>query len=258
MKLKKWNFFRLFAFSIGMIMLFWFLLPISGGIINIGNTVGIVLTALLAGIAAFWEPFKLLISSLWKNILVRIFIILISLVLSFSIICGLILTGFMIDSATKTPPQNTTVIVLGCKVKGITPSIMLKKRLNAAYEYLQANPNSKCIVSGGKGPKEDIPEAQAMYDYLVDKGISPDRIYQENASADTEENIKFSKKIIDQNNLGNKAVIATDGFHQMRAGMIAKKDGLTPYAVSSATEWYLFPTYYVRELFGLMEQIVLK
>ena len=258
MNLRKWNPFRLLAFSIGMVMLFWFLLPISGGIINLGNTVGIVLTALLAGISAFWKPFKVLICFVWKNIFARIFIIFIVLVLSFSIISALILTGFMIHSAAKAPPQNITVIALGCKVQGKTPSIMLKKRLNAAYEYLEENPNSRCIVSGGQGPKEDIPEAQAMYDYLVDKGISPNRIYQENTSANTEENIKFSKKIIDENTLGNAVVIVTDGFHQMRAGIIAEKNGLTPYAVSSATEWYLFPTYYIRELFGLMEQIILK
>ena len=49
------------------------------------------------------------------------------------------------------PPQQTgeaTVVVLGCKVNGEEPSLMLRRRLECAMEYLAENPQADCVVSG--------------------------------------------------------------------------------------------------------------
>ena len=243
---------------IGLFLLVLFINPISFGIFNIGNLTGIIISSVIILAGLFFGTIKKVILMLWGNIFARIIIFFVSTVLIVSVLCGLVLTGFMVHYALNSPPESLNVIVLGCKVNGSTPSLMLKDRLDVAYNYLIENPESKCILSGGQGPKEAIPESEAMYNYLINKGISPERLYKESKSKNTEENIKLSAVILKENNLGTKVVIATDGFHQMRAGLLAKNEGLKAYAVSSSTKLHLFPTYYVRELYGLMEQIILK
>lgn len=55
---------------------------------------------------------------------------------------------------SKKPQENATLIVLGCKVYGEHASRSLRERLDAALIYLEENPNSQCIVSGGMGEEK--------------------------------------------------------------------------------------------------------
>lgn len=43
------------------------------------------------------------------------------------------------------------IVVLGCQVKGTKPSKALKDRLDTAKEYMQANPETIAVLSGGQG-----------------------------------------------------------------------------------------------------------
>lgn len=92
------------------------------------------------------------------------------------------------------------VVVLGAQVRKSGPSLVLRYRLDKAIEYLDENPNTICIVSGGKGPNEPFPEAQGMADYLKEHGIAEQRILEEPESKTTEENIVNSKKLISDDN----------------------------------------------------------
>lgn len=134
---------------------------------------------------------------------------------------------------------------------------MLSERLEVAFEYLEDNPDVLCIVTGGQGENEDITEAKAMKDYLVNKGIDDFRILIEDKATSTVQNLEFSKKILDENNFGYNITIVTDGFHQYRASLIAKDLGLKPNALSAKTKPYLLPTYWVREWFGIAYETVL-
>ena len=102
----------------------------------------------------------------------------------------------MIHSALHTPPQNTTAVVLGCSVKGTKPSRILEERIDAAYDYLSVNKDAVCILSGGRGPGEDITEAQCMYEVLTKRGISENRLILEERSTTTEENLKYTGEIL--------------------------------------------------------------
>ena len=57
------------------------------------------------------------------------------------------------------------VIVLGARVRGAKISNSLKQRLDRAIEYSEEYPNTVLVLSGGKGPGEEISEARAMYEY---------------------------------------------------------------------------------------------
>jgi uncharacterized SAM-binding protein YcdF (DUF218 family) len=53
------------------------------------------------------------------------------------------------------------------------------------------------IVSGGQGSDEGIPEAEAMAAYLTERGFPAARLACEDRSRTTEENLAFSKAIMD-------------------------------------------------------------
>ena len=131
---------------------------------------------------------------------------------------------------------------------------MLMERLEAAYDYLTEHEDSACVLSGGQGPGESISEAECMYRYLVAKGIDPARLYREDRSTDTKENLMFSKQVIEENGLYPVIAITTSEFHEYRAGQIAKSLDMEYGAVSGRTAIWLFPTYYVRELYAILAE----
>ena len=139
---------------------------------------------------------------------------------------------------------------------GKSPSWMLSYRIDSAYKYLEAHPDSVAVLSGGQGNKEDISEAQCMFNVLTEKGIDPDRLYLEDKSTNTFENISFSKKIIDENNLSTDVAIATSSFHLKRATIIAEKQELKPARISAYTSHFLRATYYVRDTFGVIKEFL--
>ena len=164
----------------------------------------------------------------------------------------------MIQAASREPEAGATVVVLGCRVYGERASLSMIERLDAAYEYLMENETSVCVVSGGQGDGENITEAECMYRYLTTKGIAPERIYKEEKSTDTRENLLYSKQLIDEQNLNPVIAIATSEYHEYRAGKIAESLEVEYGAVPGHTAIWLFPTYYVRELYAILAEWIFK
>ena len=230
-----------------------FACPLPMGIINAGNGAGLLLSALLTAVFVFWKQFSELISSLWEKIAGKLLICTSSVFLCFCVILAFVLSISMIKQINDPPPdENTTVVVLGCKVKDGRPSLMLKRRLDAAYGFLSEHGSVPVVVSGGQGSDELMSEAECMRIYLESKGISSDRIFMEDRSTTTKENLVFSKKIITDNRLPETITLVTDGYHQKRAEMLAEKLDIHPYNISGYTSWYIIPTYWVREWFGIV------
>lgn len=151
-----------------------------------------------------------------------------------------------------TKPENGAdyVIVLGAHVYGERMSMNLAKRVEKAEEYLRENPETQVILSGGRGKGEKISEAEAMRRYLVEKGISMDRILMDETSVNTDENIKNSKRLM--KNTDCRVVIVSNAFHIYRARGIARKQGLSKVeGLSSAIHPYTIPNSYVREVFAV-------
>ena len=68
------------------------------------------------------------------------------------------------------------IIVLGAHVDGTRMTLALLERARRALLYLEENPGTKAVLSGGKGDGENISEAEAMYCYLTGHGINGDRL----------------------------------------------------------------------------------
>lgn len=161
--------------------------------------------------------------------------------------CAVVL-GFIIGGAASSAPDGLDyIIVLGAKVNGETPSLALACRIDAAYEYLVDNPGTVALLSGGRGPGEDISEAEAMRRELCGRGISPERLILEDRSTSTEENIRFSYDKLPIG--GYKIGIVTNNFHVWRAVRVAEKlGGHRLYGISAAYPNLLIVNYTLREL----------
>ncbi|MDO5291488.1 MAG: YdcF family protein [bacterium] len=155
--------------------------------------------------------------------------------------------GIIISTSHDEPAEEVDyVIVLGAKVDGTRVMKSLARRLDTAYEYLNEHSNTKVIVSGGQGPGEDITEASAMEAYLVEKGLDSNRIIKEDASTNTDENIQFSRNIIQDDT--KSVAIVTNSFHLYRAMRIASKQGLVNVSgIAAPTDKILAVSYYTRE-----------
>ena len=145
------------------------------------------------------------------------------------------------------------IIILGAQIRGKKITNSLKRRLDKGLRYLQENPETICIVSGGKGKGEEISEAEAMFAYLKDCGVDGERICMEDKSTTTCENLIFSKQFI-QNLKKDSVGIVSNNFHIYRAMKMARLLGYKKvFALPATTNMVVFPNYMVREFFALIK-----
>lgn len=150
------------------------------------------------------------------------------------------------------------IVVLGAQVQGNVPSKSLQYRIDRAEKYLRENERTKAILSGGKGEDEGISEAQCMEAELCRKGIDSSRLVLEEKSRNTEQNIAFTMRVIEQDSKKDlktlKIGIVTNGFHVYRGTKIAKKKmQCTVYGIAAKNSRFLQANYLLREFFGVMK-----
>lgn len=167
-------------------------------------------------------------------------------IIAFCLVQGLILSRFF----AKGEAGLSYIVVLGAQVKESGPSVALARRLDQAYDYLMENPDTVCILSGGQGSNEPVSEAQGMLEYLVEKGMDPERLILEDQSRNTKENLAFSRNLIPDEI--TKVGIVTSNFHVYRSTQIAKKQGFSDAVGIAATSGiYFLPNNMLREFFGI-------
>lgn len=236
--------------------LVWSFVPVfTIGIFGVGVVVPVCILSGLLLVLNCWGKIRNPKSRTWRWVLRGGMLCFLAGVLAF-----VTLSVLMLSAAGKSPPEDpgaATVVVMGCKINGRTPSLMLSRRLQAAEEYLKRNPEAVCIVSGGQGEDEVTSEAEVMKEVLIRNGIEEERIYVEDASLNTQENIRFSREVIEENGLDTTLLVATDEFHQFRSQSLANQAGLEPYALTSSTPYYLIVNYWVREMFAIVKDLVL-
>lgn len=142
------------------------------------------------------------------------------------------------------------IIVLGCGVLGSRVPPLLAARIDKGIELLGYNPDAKLILSGGQGPGEEIAEGEAMAQYAAQKGADPQRIMVENRSASTEENLLFSRQLM-QKSLP-RVIVVTTAYHVFRALLLAKQQGLNCVGFGAKTRWYFTLNALIREFIGYL------
>lgn len=95
-----------------------------------------------------------------------------------------------------------------------------------------------------------------MRDYLVSRGVNPSRIVLEDRFATTNENMEFSKKVIEEH-AGRDASellvgFSTTNYHVFRGYVCAHRAGMTAQGMGSRTRAYFWPNAFLREFAGLL------
>lgn len=170
------------------------------------------------------------------------------------------LESLIIIEANKEYKEEVDYLfILGAKLYVDKPSPALLERLKVGVDYLKIYPNVKVVLSGGMGGDEKISEAQAMKNYLREKGISESRIILEDKSTNTFENIKLGLGKIreDDDREDIKIIIATSDFHLLRSKLIAKRLGLKAYGLPAKVPPSIILQSYIREYFALVKTFFL-
>ncbi|EFP96820.1 YdcF family protein [Vibrio caribbeanicus] len=117
-------------------------------------------------------------------------------------------------------PKSANFTPKGIIVLGSTPGKgILERRLDDAYKMAEEDKSLPIILSG-KGRKEDVVEADYMYNYLIRKGLNGERLYKESLSLDTVGNAEFSYFTITENESLKDIrdwLVITNNFHAMRS-----------------------------------------
>ena len=186
-------------------------------------------------------------------------------ILCFLLILGIIaaaITGsFIVKAAHAQAAQSCDhIVVLGAAVHGTVPSLSLSERIQAAYDYLSANPNTIAILTGGQGRGEEITEAACMYRELTDMGIDASRLILEETSTNTIENLRNALNIV-ENATGirpQRIGIVSSEYHLFRAELFAKQLGLESFGIPAKTSWItLRINYTLREIVAVWKYLIL-
>lgn len=246
---------RIALIALGVYLIYEYIPPlIYKAILDAGNAFGLLTAAAFIGAGVFFNPLLRLLKRLWQSVGGKaVIIVLCAAAVAFTAVFLSTLVRVVRFSEYNATDQRT-VMVLGCKVNGTEPSYALWNRTHVAAEYLNEHPEAVAILSGGQGWDEGISEAEAMKGVMLEEGIDESRFYVEDQSTSTDENFAFSKKIIEEHGLSTDVAIATHDYHQLRASMIAEKNGFTAASLPAPSVRWSRATFFTREVFGIWVQ----
>lgn len=152
------------------------------------------------------------------------------------------------------------LVVLGAGLRGRSISASLLYRLETALDFHDMYPDVKIVVSGGQGEGEDMTEALAMRNFLVDNGVDPSLIIMEDKSTNTYENFLYTKNVLEEET-GKEdfaITIISNNFHMYRAKFLAKEIGFNAYGYPAPSHKASAVVFYVREFFGVIKAYIFK
>lgn len=142
------------------------------------------------------------------------------------------------------------IVILGARVIGKRITPLLAARIDRGIALLPDNPDAVLIMSGGQGTGEEMAEGEAMAEYARQKGVDADRIIVERQSESTEENLLFSRRLMEKET--PRVIVVTTAYHVFRALLLAKQQGLKCVGVGAKTKWYFTWNALIREFVGYL------
>ena len=119
------------------------------------------------------------------------------------------------DSAALTS-GNTAIVTLGYALNpdGSMHDILIQ-RLEKTAEIAKQFPDALIILTGGV-PQNNKTEGDLMRDWLIEKGIRPERLFPENFARSTVENALFSRYALAKHKI-KQTILISSGSHVRRA-----------------------------------------
>jgi len=238
--MKKGEFMQVFLSLIGLLGIFYTVFLFFHSNINLGVLMPAIMGFPLLIVGVFLPYF----GSLFGKILLML------MALAYIAFGVLFLYCYLLIKKTPLCKEREVdaLIICGAAVRNGKMSLALEKRTRAALAYLQAHEKTICVVSGGKGLQETVSEAELMRRFLLKNGIAEERILFEDKAESTRQNMEFGAKLV-FDRLGKEASLAvvTSDFHIYRAVLEARKIFPEALGITSRSEWFMKPSYYLRE-----------
>lgn len=242
------------------------ILTITGAVLSVNGlflcvfsnlNIGVILTVLLGVFLFAWGIFYDKVRRYTQKGILKVIKISAVVLLCFEVLfVGFIAIYGVNDNVTY---NEDALIVLGAGVRGDKVTLPLKMRLDKAVLYHKKNPEAVIVVTGGQGFQETVTEASAMEKYLAEHGVNKDKIIKEENATSTNENMRFSKKILDEYfSVEYKVAIVTNNFHIYRGTSIAKaEDFENVFHMHAGLQWYNIAPCYLRESLAIFKMWVL-
>ena len=146
------------------------------------------------------------------------------------------------------------VVILGCALKKDgTPGKLLQNRLDKAIQVYEKDKTPPYLIpSGGRGKDEACSEADSMYYYLLKEGIPAEMIIEEDQSANTYENLRNAKAIVDARQGRKKFAFVTSNYHVYRAWYYCRKQGIDCIGIGAPVAFYYWPSAMIREFAAII------
>ncbi len=138
-------------------------------------------------------------------------------------------------SDEKSP--SDVAIVLGASVweDGVSP--VYRERINHAIALYEDGFVDYIILTGGFGEGSYKSDSQVAKEYALSQGVPEERILTEEKSTITEENLEFSKEIMEENDL-ETAIIVSDPLHMKRSMLMAEDYNINALSSPTTTSMY--------------------
>ncbi len=189
----------------------------------------------------------------WDNVLTSITTYVLGLALYIAFCFFVFLCAAFAYRKIPTTTRADYVVVLGSGLMGAKVPPLLASRLDKGAEVADAQePPATIIVSGGKGPDEEVSEAEAMAAYLRDHGVSSSRIILEDRSRNTRENLIFSRELLPSPD--TPILVTTNQYHVFRTALLTRELGIDAVVVGSKTARYYVPSAFLREFAAVMKE----
>lgn len=212
------------------------------------NLLSMLFSILLFLYLAVWP----VVGSMRKNMLGTRFYIIVSISVFYllSLMAVYSLSAVLNLIHLKKRRKADYIVVLGAGLIGVRVTPLLGARIDKGIWLLRYNSSAKLLMSGGQGSGEDLAEGDAMAAYAVQKGVEPERIIVERESRSTEENLLFSRRLMEQEK--PRVIVVTTAYHVFRALILARKQGMKCVGFGAKTKWYFTLNAMIREFAGYL------
>lgn len=227
--LKKWfPILRITLTLLGALIIIDCLALMAVGKINFGTVVPFMIGAVFIAHALLWSRIRQFImhkrwlKRLWQALWGGFALWLVSFGLFVSLLQQ------QIKLSAQPISQVAAIIILGSGTEDGQPTPTLAARLDRAVPIINGQPQAIVITTGGIGFGREQSEAEIMANYLHKvHGIARTRILLESESTSTEENLIYSKPILQAQKIAiaEPIAIVTSDFHTIRASAIARHQG---------------------------------
>ena len=159
----------------------------------------------------------------------RIFLLVVLLIpLSIVAVAGAV----VFEARTAEPQRADAIVVLGAAQYNGRPSEVFQARLDRALELYEDGYAPLIVTTGGNMPGDVYTEAETGEAYLLDRGVPQSAIVLENESRDTLGSLEGVDRVLENRDV-DSLLIVSDGFHLLRAELMARELGFTAYGAAA-------------------------